>query len=350
MVGEDLQDAIRDVRIEIDNYNETVQALKALSHEFRWDDERRVLLNDVFTHIGRRMETSSENRVCPGGEVTPDLVLQRGEEYGLIAEAKLAMCVSPEGRERRIRQVVKYDDDLIGWHTEDEILPDHDILLVVHLFRGQEIHDQLTELQQAGDLEISRPFGLVSFGVVNRTGSEYMTLQLLKGHISLPGKERKLRAVLPIPLDHVAGNAELANMKLYDVEPPLPLLMDLIHHIVFESLSTDEFIELDEENEVRKTIEIRQLRQDLSDVFGPGGDSYRMPEVPRADWVGEAMCLFERMGWAEQIEEAPDRYVYVVKRRRTPFQQFVKRFAEERLQEEESAGRRAAQLTLFQPD
>lgn len=347
MSDEALKSMAKDVRIEIDNYNETIQALKALSHEFTWDDEAGVLLSDVFSQIGRRMDTSPQNEICAGEQVTPDLVFQRGSDYGLIAEAKLAMCINRTGRERRIRQVVKYDDDLVGWHTDDERLDTHDIMLVVHLFRGKEIQDQLQQLQENGEIDLDRPFSLVSFGVVNRTGSEYMTLQLLSGSLSLEEKQDKLSDILAIPLDHVAGNPQFANVKLYDAKPPAPLVMDLIHNLIFENLSPDDFLELEEENELRKQVDVRELRQVISAGFGPGESGDRMPEVPRLDWIREAMSMFVKMDWAEEIDGEPDSYVYLVKRRRTPLKQFVKHFAEERLKEEKASTERSEQTSLF---
>jgi len=57
--------------------------------------------------IGRRMATSTENRISPSNVVTPDCVVQFQESQGLVAEAKLGLPRNEEIWDDDIKQLGK---------------------------------------------------------------------------------------------------------------------------------------------------------------------------------------------------------------------------------------------------
>ena len=318
-----MDDALRQrLRQECDRYTQTVQALKALANEILWEDATRALVPGGTAYIGRRMDTSSANAISPATRVTPDLVVRRSRDYGLIAEAKLALPRESQHREPTISQVRKYDDDLVGWDTDNGLVSNHDIVLVVHHFQGNQLARQIKELVASGKLTFERKFALVKFAVVEQDQT-WMSLELIYGSLTDRQKHEKLADTLAIGLEHIAAYREFATVRIYDYPPPDPLLMDLTHTAISSDLSQDDYLQLREQGVVRKPVGVGSLRQLLSESFGPGEHGERVPEIPTEPWVRKALDLFVALKWAEHDVDDPDRYVYIVKNRRKPFDQFL---------------------------
>ena len=72
--------------------------------------------------FGRRMDTSVNNPVIPSSTVTPDLVAQKAEDFGIVAEIKRSLSSDPTTWTQHIDQIRKYDDRLKGWWTNTELL------------------------------------------------------------------------------------------------------------------------------------------------------------------------------------------------------------------------------------
>ncbi|MGB2938016.1 MAG: hypothetical protein WBD05_07470 [Phycisphaerae bacterium] len=341
----DIEEATHQLRVECDNYDQTVQAIKALAHELLWVDKKKHLRSNGSAFIGRRMETSASNRISPENTVTPDLVVRTAPSHGVVAEAKLALAKTPANREEKLKQVQKYDDDLVGWDTPNEKVDSHDVLLVVHHFHGKQVQAQLREMMEAGQISFVRPFGLVCFGIVTQEEA-WLSLELLEGHMSSGVKETKLANRHAMSLDHVAANPVLGSIALYDAEPPCPWLMHCIHEAIMSSALDDaEHLLLQEEGLVEKKISVEHLRDLLSDLFGPGPPADRTPEIPRTSWVRKAMSLFSKMGWAKRL--AGHEYVFFIKNRRKPFEQFIKVCAEEQVGAEEKKKKEAEKMPLL---
>lgn len=323
----DLEQVAGKLRNDCDNYNETVQALKACAHEFLWDDSAEGMLPEGQAWFGRRMDTTPSNRISPGTKVTPDLVVQVSSDYGFIAEAKLTLSRDAEKRKAKITDVQKYDDDLVGWCTPDERVKDHDIALIVHQFHGKAVQQQVEELVAAGEFVCMRRFSIIRFARIQQR-EMWLSLELVYGGVTPAGKNKKLETGLPIKLEHIAGDPLFSHVQLYDARPPAPILMDLIHEQVVSDLSVEERLQFREDGEVQTRLAVDSLRDAISESFGPGDGRARVPEIPRDKWVREALDLFVKLGWAKK--EGGD-YSYVLKRRRDSFRQFVELCAKEEL-------------------
>ena len=108
-----MDEPIEELRRKVNNYRQTVQALVALAHELRYDDSARRMHRKTEAYLGRRMDTSGQNPVCPNDTVTPDLVVERGDGYRAVAEAKLGLPADPGHRGDDLRQVSGKLDCLI---------------------------------------------------------------------------------------------------------------------------------------------------------------------------------------------------------------------------------------------
>lgn len=317
------EDTIRKrLAVECDNYDKTVQALKAVANELLWDDGKRAMVPNGSAYFGRRMSTSKANRITVSGHVTPDLVIRRDGKYGAITEAKITLPRDEGQRAKDLIDLQKYDDDLVGWDTPDERLAAHDLILIVDHFIGRAVRSHINDLQKKGIFAPTRAFALVTFAVLQRATEEVISLDLLEGRLSDETKQMKMaQQPLAIPLSYVVANPKFAHIQLYDHRPPPPILMNLIHEIINRQLTKEERRELAEKNEVRKAVNIGLLRHELAKGFGPGDKGKRVPEIPRAAWVREAMDLFRRLGWVTAVENERDAYTYVFKRRRDPLRQ-----------------------------
>jgi hypothetical protein len=343
----DAEEMAKAVRVECDNYGKTVQALKALAHELLWDDEGGVCVSEGGAHFGRKMRTSAENRVSPERDVTPDLVLMRSQIYGVVAEAKMSLPGKRAYRARELKKLAKYDDDLAGWDTPSGRIASHDLALVVDLFISKDVRDDLVTLQQEGELCFDRALALISFAIVNRANGEVVALDIVHGELSHEGKNAKLSRNLAIPLEYAAGNPLFAHVQLYDHRPPPPVLMELIHDTINADLTREERLVLRDENEVKKQISVRALREELSCAFGPGEAGRGVPEIPKAAWVREAMRLFVKLGWAQADKDDRDSFTYTLKRRREPLRQFMALWVEELMRREKQREQDARDMPLF---
>ena len=128
---------------ECDTYTEGVFAVLALVNEARWDPGRREFRADVSYGVGRRMTTSAGNRVSREKDVTPDCVIQLGDETGFVAEAKLGLPKEENLWDDDIKQMQKYDDDLAGWWTGSERIRQHDVVGLVPINRAVKFADWL---------------------------------------------------------------------------------------------------------------------------------------------------------------------------------------------------------------
>lgn len=334
------------LRNDCNNYDQTVQAIKAVAHELLWDESAKSLIVGSSAHIGRRMDTSPKSRISQNTQVTPDLVISYPHDFGIIAEAKIALSSDPKKRQTKLEDIQKYDDNLTGWETLNGRVSKHDIILIVQHFSGPNVKSQIESLLESKEIQFERKFALVCFALIEEA-EMWMSLELLLGSLSDQNKQSKLQKRLGIALEHVAANPYLANIKLYDAPPPEPLLMVLIHEAILTNLNRGEYLLLREGTQINKTIDIQELRALLSKSIGPGEGDSRIPEIPKSDWVRRALELFVKLKWAERVKDHPNQYIYYIKKRRKPFEQFLGFCAKEQNRKEGEKNREKEKFPLL---
>src|SRR3990172_1814147 len=148
---------------EINNYQDTVFGILAFLNECGWSVESKSMDPELKFGLGRRMSTSSSNRVSPNNDVTPDLVVQKGGSLHLVAEAKHSWSAEGDWNES-VQQVRKYDDDLSGWWTADEKLQGaHDMVLLVHGSQAVHVSDFITRGVKEKGLVFDRRLAVVGY-------------------------------------------------------------------------------------------------------------------------------------------------------------------------------------------
>lgn len=158
----------RQLTIQIDNYEMTVTALRALANELLFDDGNRKLVGDSSVHCGRSFRTSGSNRIRPNEDVSPDLAVVAKPCCCVIAEAKLGFDREEAAFGRRIletaEQLEKYDDVLSGWPDKFKEVEtsSHDLVLIVNFEDAKRVSRALAGMQARGEFSLTRSFAVVS--------------------------------------------------------------------------------------------------------------------------------------------------------------------------------------------
>ncbi len=286
----------------INTYNDTVDALICLGHVLTWDDNTGAYRPNAVFALGRRVDTSEANRVVPKSVVTPDLITVIAPNYGLLAEAKPSFHGTVAEREDDLRQVMKYDDDLIGWPTPNEKIANTDVVLLVHYSRKGDAQDILEGATQSGAFRMSRNFSAMSFTRSTQV-QEFMSLEHFWGKLTEAAIQRRFRPLL-VPLERVRP---LYPAMMYDDPPPPPLLMQLAWDNVFNRL-----ISIEDYQSAKRVFEIQcsveQVRDLLAEACGPPRIDSRQPQIPRMDWVKEMFDLLTKMELAKPLGRNTSEY------------------------------------------
>lgn len=316
----DLSQTVESIKNEVNNYMRTVQSLKAIANELLFDDTSRKLISEGRAYFGRRLDTSPNNRISPNNQITPDLVVSSPLKQNVIIEAKLAMSGDPNKRKIKLIETQKYDDDLTGFDTDVTKVTDHDLVLLVDLSHARDIEEHIVELQKSQEIKFEKKFALIRF-MRNDERKTWFVLELVSGSLTDQGKTKKLQRTVSIDMEFLVSNQQFGNIEFYDADPPLPLLMDKVHELMFNNLTREQSLLLQEKNQVEVVVTVSKIREQLAESCGPGSASKeRTPDIPRSNYVDKAFQAFVKIGWAKKVKV--NSYIYDVRKRRKHFEQF----------------------------
>lgn len=228
---EDEQKRVRDAH---EDYQSTVHAMLAFS-AFVVHDAKDQRPNSHFG-FGRRMTTSKANAVKPSSEVTPDIVAQKSEAYGVVAEVKRSLPSDRTKWQSHVSQVRKYDDDLAGWWTDDERIGDADTALLLHQSRSRAFIAVLEEERAKDAKAVGARTSVIEFNRSDERQVNYF-FRLEWGEIRDAELSDRLKEGVPVPIDKVIRT--FANVKFYDADPPIPSLLSLLWIDYFTPLAAD---------------------------------------------------------------------------------------------------------------
>jgi len=133
-------DRLRKILNEVEDYEETVNAIIAFSHEVRWDRGNTRIVSGSLFMIGRRMGKIDPAKASEHA-LAPDIVIQLDSRYGVVAEVKKRIPLERSYWDETFEQINKYDEDLIGWVTPDETIENYDLALLTHITRKVDTTD-----------------------------------------------------------------------------------------------------------------------------------------------------------------------------------------------------------------
>lgn len=319
MLNDDIQAIIEEIRNEANDYEQTVQALLAYANHTCWDNASGTMISDSKRSFGRRMTNKD------GTEITPDLVVQRTTDYGMVTEAKKSLPREKDYWLKKFKQLESYDGDLVGWFTPNEHIDTADLVLLIHQTRGTAAFKFLEEKIAEGVLSFDNKISVVTF-VHSLETQDYINLQKIWGEISLQALAESLENVCAVPLEKIINVYGGDRVKFYDAMPPLPYLLQLLWDNVFNRLK--ENVEYDEDRKCRPVVTtVDDLALYLQKFFGPAknqNDS-REPMIPKRDWVKKALDILCTARMAERDKSNPNTYtVFFRKKRKDTFEMFVR--------------------------
>jgi hypothetical protein len=324
-----------------DTYTDGVFAVLALVNEARWDPGKRELRADVSYGIGRRMTTSGENRVSRQTEVTPDCVVQLGDETGFVTEAKLGLPKEENLWDDDIKQMQKYDDDLAGWWSESERIRQHDVVGLVPLNRAVKFADRLEAGVKGGKWQFVRKVSVVGF--FKQSGvKDFMTVKKERGELSLHDLGQRLRESRLIPLDRLI--IEYNDRKFVDHPPPLPYLLQVMWDHLFTRYAADA-TNANSGDSTTLHVNVKKITEDLQSYFGFASTGPHSPEIPRATWVRKALDALVDFKVATPIRDGEYEIAYKSTRHDT-----LRRFGKLYFQlEQKKRNSSPAQMNLLPP-
>jgi len=214
------EDEQRRARDAAEDYQSTVHAMLAFS-AFVVHDATAQRPNSHFG-FGRRMTTSEANVVTPSGTVTPDIVAQKSDSYGVVAEVKRSLPSDRTKWSSHVGQIRKYDDDLTGWWTSDRRMAISDTTLLLHQTRSRAFVNVLDDERKQNAEVVGPHTSVVEFNRSDERQVNYF-FRLEWGDVRDADLSGRLREGVAVPIDKVIRT--FANVKFYDADPPLHSLL-----------------------------------------------------------------------------------------------------------------------------
>jgi hypothetical protein len=277
-----------------------VVAALALINVFRWNHLERKFYPNAKFGVGRRMTTSPSNKVSPSTDVTPDLVLQR-EQAGTIGEITYSLANDNAHWRGKLEQIVKYDDPLVGWWSEDERLESHDVAFLVPQSRAVRVGDILkAEAEdEAGTIKLKCPVAVVGF---SRTSGakEFMTLMKMFGDLGDADLSERLRHGIPVPTDILI--VEYGDRKFFDFEPPMAYLLQIMWDQLFPTYLSEFPAEANDKRFTAITVTVDRVTEGLQNNYGFAIEDERCSEIPQKTWVKKALELLVLFNLASRGE------------------------------------------------
>jgi len=336
---------IERLNITIDNYNLTIQAICAFSHLFRWDKDLNDFKPDSFFFIGRKMNTTSNNRISPNNVVTPDLIIQLRPDYGIIGEEKISFSRNRNHWKDDFLQIQKYDDNLKGWKTTNEEIKKVDLVLLIEYHRKVDVIEYLEEEIRQGRFSTHNNLSVIAFSKMTQS-HEWLTFEKAYGNISDPKMNDEFYRIASVKMEYLL--MYYGGIKFIDVQPPLPLLMNILWHNVFsEKVKIETLMEEKGKKQISLKVDLNELTSTLREQFTQyDNQDGRQPDIPKKSWIKEALDKFVELKYAENVEGSLDEYIIKYKNIKNPLEKFCRECVKGRT-EEQKPKEKQLQLEYF---
>ncbi|MDP8246725.1 MAG: hypothetical protein P9M00_01170 [Candidatus Tritonobacter lacicola] len=282
-------DYIKEIREQANSYEHSIQAIISFDSAVRYDDQKKEYVSGSYLSPGRKLNKGS---VDSDDQVTPDIVIQLSEDYGIIGEVKITASTNNDFKNAS-EQMHNYDNELYGWRTEAFKVDSHDLSLLVHDL-NRNVARRYFEKEQ-----FDKKFNLIACALITRANASYK-IEKYFGVFSNERIEKKLEDPVAIPLEKFVKT--ISEIKFYDVEPPIEYTMDILWMNLFNEISKEE--------RKGKIIEVncKKATAMLNERFTFPRIDERQPKVPREAWVRRALDSFVAIGYGEKDHKDNDTY------------------------------------------
>lgn len=303
-----MPDNIQKILEEIDNYEQSVNALLAMLHLYKFDNSTKRIDPTIKGWFGKTMMP---------GEITPDLVIQLSNMKGIIAELKKSFPKNDkDGKDlwaEEFEQLKSYDDDLTGWETTTQKIDEQDLVLLT----SQKLCVPVCDYIQANNITFNRFSKNFSVWQFNQYPGIKQAIFLQKRHGSISDNkditDNKLRQGIALSMEYLTESG-LSKVKFMDNKPHVVHLMSILWDFVFSSMPTEEDWRNARESRGGKIVEIPikvdDIKKILNDNFTLNGGENG---VIRNEWLKEALDNFVTLKLAIKSR---GEYDYIIKFRK----------------------------------
>lgn len=295
------------VRDACDNYEVTVFAILSFIELILGNKSTNT---ESYFGIGRNMITSNKNTVRKEVTITPDIVVQKNNQYGIVTEVKSTISKDENFWGQHITQLKKYDDTLTGWWTDSKMINHSDTVLLIHINRSRAFRLYLEKMLNDETNLIGNTTSIVEFFRNDRRDSSIF-LRKEWGSINDPILDNHLIDGESITLPFLLDKYPL--LKYYDSEPPIVWLLIELWSDYF--LPESYKVEYDNKNKCYPIdINLTSLTHEMQKAYGSQAldSDQNSVEFPKQKWFNKALKILVKMKLAEHKNN--DEYVVFYKR------------------------------------
>jgi hypothetical protein len=289
------KEKIQEVQKDCDDYKHTVWALLALANHVSWDDKNKRIDKGCKYSLGRRMT------VKEGDPVTPDLSIQKSEEYGLVVEAKKDLPLNQTFWDKPLQQLIKYDIIIEGWISTNKV-NNYDIVFLTDLSRAVRFGDFVQDSKQT----FSHNLAIIAFEPTTETFDTFITLKREWGEITDSDLNESLRIVTKVSLTNIENS--IGKIKFYDSRPPVPYLTQIFWMHICNSLIGEETWNSQMKAHVLN-IKIDEITDKFQQYYGQKSMEAREQEIPKKKWIKE---MFDFLVFCHYAKELTEEGTYMV--------------------------------------
>lgn len=306
---ERIQERINKIRIEIDDYKDTVFAIIGFVNLYYLDEKSYKPRPNVKRFQGRKL-TSVIVDEAEGREkeidISPDFGIVINNEKAIVGEVKKNFPKEDKERAKKIfEQLKNYDSNIKGWPGQTKEIESHELTLLVHLTTSPYAVEYYRNSLPEEGIEFERQLSIIEFTRIEQM-QHFFHYKVVLGEVTEIGEDKKLVYGIQVPMSALLK--EYARTKIYDGVPPLPYLVNLIWFHVITPLAAEDtkFESLRKNQNLEIAVGVDKIAEQLNEGFSFNHwhkyDRDRQTSVPRIEWVKEA-CNFlvqtEEAEWAK---------------------------------------------------
>lgn len=299
---------IQGLKNKIDDYLNTVYAIIGFLNTYKFEMEK--LNKDIVLFQGRKLWLDESHESF----VTPDFGLTINEVNGLVGEVKYSFPSDKKLWIDTFTQIKKYEQIINGWPTSAGKISEFDIVLLVQQSRSRSVIDYYLKKLPAKD-KINKTFAILEFNRASQ-GKEYFHFRIEHGTLSDKQVSKKFMEGLYVPYDIYI--TKYSTIKLYDSEPPLPLLLQLIYDCVIDQLKSEgKFKKMTKKTKQVVTINSHHLTKTLKEVYSfkrlqSEVHQNGQPEFPKHEWIKNALDKIFEMGEGNWLDKSTGSFLYIL--------------------------------------
>ena len=305
---------INAIKEEVDNYVQTVHAIlcfnQIIAREINQNSENSSG-EPLFFYMGRKMRTSSNNRISPNNDITPDIIIQINENYGIVGEVKKSLPRDTSFWSKYRDQIIKYDDDLVGWISQNYQINSHDIVLLTHMELKNTVIQYIEKVKTEENIHLDKKFAYIGFfkssGRINK-----VFFEIVNGNLSNDYLNSYFHQMCSISLESVIFSSNIKDVKLYDAKPPEVYLMEILWTNIFTQYITEEqFRSMKGKKIIPFFVHVDDLKEKVRSQYTYSiSHDDRQPEIPRRKWIVSAMDKFVDLKHAEKNSDGQYKVKY----------------------------------------